>query len=230
MGKQLKTEHTRKLPHFHRVGATFFVTTHLHGSIPIDALKKLQVQRDIQIEEIKQKNLPDKDRQIYLLHRAFFHKFDDLLDACQNSPTYLNLPSIANIIEEEIRKYDGVFYNLISYTLMPNHMHLVLDFSIQLNTNHPFEIENYTNLSKVMKLIKGASSYKSNKEIGNKGKPFWSIGYHDRYIRNYHHFLGAVNYTINNVVKAKIATHWMKHPHTWVQPNFQKLKLIFPNK
>lgn len=228
MSKQFKTEHTRKLPHFHRVGATFFITTHLHGSIPKDVLKKLQLKRDQQIRIIKQQNPPDKNRQIYLLHRAFFHKFDNLLDACQNSPTYLKIPEIAIIIEKEIRKHDGIFYNLVSYTLMPNHLHLVLDFSIQLKNNIPFNIENYTNLSKVMKLIKGASSFKANKILGNKGKPFWSISYHDRYIRDYHHYLGAVNYTINNVVKAKIAPHWRDHAYTWLNSNYQKLILIFP--
>jgi len=227
MRKQLKTEHTRRLPHFHRVGATFFITTHLHGSVPQAVLKRLQRKRDEQIAAIKQLNPSDKNKQIYLLHHIFFHEFDKLLDACQNGPTYLDIPEVADIVEEEVRKHDGVFYNLVSYTLMPNHLHLVLDFSIQLKNNISFDIENYTNLSQVMKLIKGASSFRANKIIGKKGK-FWSISYHDRYIRNYHHYMGAVNYTINNVVKAKIATHWMNHPHTWLNPNYQKLKLIFP--
>ncbi len=229
MRKQLKTEHTRRLPHFHRVGATFFITTHLYGSIPKVVLKKLQRKRDEQIAIVNQLNPPDKNKQIYFLNQTFFYEFDKLLDAAQNGPTYLDIPEVASIVAEEIRKHNGVFYNLVSYTIMPNHLHLVLDFSIQLRNNIPFKIEHYTNLSKVMKLIKGTSSFRANKILGQSGK-FWSISYHDRYIRNYHHFLGAVNYTINNVVKAKIATHWMNHPYTWLNPDYQKLKLIFPNR
>lgn len=229
MKKQLKTEHTRKLPHFHRVGATFFITTHLHGSIPFDFLKKLQVKRDKLIQEVKQKNPVDKDKQIYMIRRDYFYEYDQLLDACQNSPTHLANPEVAAVVEAAFRKYDQQYYNLVTFTLMPNHLHVVLDFSIQVRNIVPFDLDLYTNVSDVMNKIKGSSSFKANKIIGNTGNPFWAISYYDRYIRNYHHYLGAVNYTINNVVKAKIANHWIDHPHTWLNPEYQKLELIYPN-
>lgn len=230
MRKQLKTEHTRKLPHFHRVGATFFITGHLYGSIPFDTLKKLQTKRDLQIEEIRKQNPPDKEKQIYLIRRAYFYDYDALLDACQNSPTHLANPQVATILENEFRKYDGIYYNLVSFTLMPNHFHVVLDFTFQVHQMTPFNLEGYVNVSKVMGLIKGGSSFHANKITGNTGNPFWSIGYYDRYVRNQYHYLAAVNYTINNVVKAKICNHWMEHPFTWLHPDYQKFDLLFPNQ
>ncbi len=230
MRKQIKTEHTGKLPHFHRIGATFFITTHLHGSLPFDVLKKLKKKRDKLIETTKQKGEADLEREIYMIHRAYFHEFDQLLDNCLNSPTYLINPSIAQVVEASIRKYDQVYYNLVSFTIMPNHIHLVLDFSFQIKNNIPFDITKYINVSKVMNLIKGASRFEANKILGNTGNSFWDNGYYDRYIRNQHHCLGAVNYTINNVVKAKICKHWMQHPFTWLNPEYQKLELIFPNQ
>lgn len=230
MRKPLKTEHTRKLPHFHRVGATFFITTHLYGSIPFDVLKKLQLKRDKLIEEEREKDSADKDKQIYMIRRAYFQEYDQLLDACLNSPTHLANPKVAEVVEAELRKYDQQYYNLVSFTLMPNHLHVILDFSIQVKNIVPFDLELYTNVSDVMNKIKGSSSFKANKIIGNTGNPFWAISYYDRYIRNTNHYLGAVNYTINNVVKAKIANHWMDHPFTWLNPEYQKLELIFPNK
>jgi len=230
MRNQIKTEHTGNLPHFHRIGATFFITTHLHGSLPFDVLKKLKEKRDKQIEATKQKGAVDEEKEIYMIHRAYFHEFDQLLDACLNSPTHLSNPKVAAVVEACIRKYDQVYYNLVSFTIMPNHIHLILDFSLQVKKIIPFEIAKYTNVSKVMNLIKGGSGFEANKILGNMGNPFWSNGYYDRYIRNQHHFLGAVNYTINNAVKAKICTHWMHHPFTWLNPEYQKLELIFPNK
>lgn len=230
MRKHLKTEHTRKLPHFHRVGATFFITVHLYGSVPFDLLKKLQDKRDQQVEKIKKENPPDKDQQIYLIRRAYFYEYDDLLDACQNSPTHLVNPKVATIVENEFRKYDGRYYNLVSLTLMPNHFHVVLDFALQVHKMNPFILGNYTNVSKVMGLIKGSSSFKANQIIGNTGNPFWGAGYYDRYIRNHFHYLAAVNYTINNVVKAKICNHWMEHPFTLLHPDYRKFDLIFPNQ
>ena len=80
MRKQIKTEHTGKLPHFHRIGATFFITTHLHGSLPFDVLKKLKEKRDKLLDAAKLKKTVDLEREIYMIHRAYFHEFDQLLD------------------------------------------------------------------------------------------------------------------------------------------------------
>ncbi len=229
VNKKLRTEHTRRLPHFHRVGATFFITTNLYGAIPKETLKQLQIKRDELIGRIKQENQVDKEREIYMIRRAYFYELDTYLDACQNSPKHLTIPEVAAIVEKEIRKHDGKYYNLVAFTLMPNHMHIVLDFSIQLSFINPFDLDLYTNVSEVMGKIKGSSSFYANKILGNSGKSFWGVSYYDRYIRDYNHFFGAVNYTINNVVKAKIATHWMNHPYTWLISDYQKLNLIFPN-
>lgn len=230
MRKQIKTEHTGKLPHFHRVGATFFITTHLHNSIPFDTLKKLREKRDKSIEALKKKHPSNLEKEIYMLRRAYFYAYDDLLDRCVNSPTHLKHHKVASIVEKYIRKYDQKYYNLVTFTMMPNHLHLVLDFSFQLNKMIPFDIAEYVNVSKVMNLIKGASGFEANKIIGNSGNPFWGNSYYDRYIRNYYHYLAAVNYTLNNAVKAKICNHWMEHPFTWLNPEYQNLELVFPNR
>ena len=230
MHKQLTSEHIRRLPHFHRIGATFFITTHLYGSIPKEILQKLQAKRDLQIQQIKQGNQEGKDKEIYMVRRAYFQKYDAYLDTCQNTPMHLAIPEVAAIVEKEIRRYDGKYYNLVTFTLMPNHIHLVLDFSIQLKQINPFDLELYTNVSEVMRKIKGSSGFYANKVIENTGNPFWGVSYYDRYIRNYNHFFGAVNYTINNTVKAKIATHWLNHPYTWLNPDYRKLELLFPKR
>lgn len=223
----LKTEHTGKLPHFHHLGATFFITTHLHDSIPFDVLKKLKAERNEKIKQVKAQHLIDLQKEIYLIRRAYFYRYDELLDACQNSPSFLNQPEIATIVETKIRKYDGQYYNLIAFTLMPNHIHLILDFSIQLPTTKIWNVDEYVNLSKVMNLIKGGSAYEANKLLKRK-EPFWQNGYYDRYIRNHYHYVGAVNYTINNVVKAGLYKYWIEHEFTWVCQNFQQRKLIYP--
>ena len=65
---------------------------------------------------------------------------------------------------------------------MPNHIHLVVDFSIQIP---PFAIEKdiltieYQQLDVVMKRIKGASSRYANQFLGWTGQPFWQIESYD---------------------------------------------------
>ncbi|MFK7935326.1 MAG: transposase [Saprospiraceae bacterium] len=221
-----KTEHTGKIPHFHHQGATFFITTHLHGSVPFDLLKKLRFERDEEIANLKKTSLQSHDLKnaIYMVRRKYFYQYDELLDACETSPTWLRLPEVATIVERKIHKYDGQYYNLIAFTIMPNHIHLVLDFSVQTPVK---DMDTYINVSKVMNFIKGGSAYEVNKLL-QLDKPFWQNSYHDRYIRNFHHYLGAVNYTINNIVKAKLYKHWIDHEFTWVCENFQKKQLIYP--
>jgi REP element-mobilizing transposase RayT len=228
MSKTIKTEFQRRLPHFQYPGATYFITSHLDGSIPYDVLKKLKDQREKTIEEINRQNPPDKLQKIYMAHRAFFLAYDDWLDRCENSPAYLKDPVVAKILVDALYEYNGKFYNLVAYTIMPNHFHVLLDFSVQIPVNQPFELGNYVDLSKSLNLVKGRSSRFSNLYLNRTGNPFWGIESFDRYIRDYRHFSAAVDYIKNNPVKAKLCLHWLQHPFTWVREDYLKMKLIFP--
>ncbi len=228
MRKQLKTEHQRLLPHFHHPGATYFVTSHLYGSFPLDILEKLKFDRDRKIEEVIRQNPSDKAKQLYLIQREYFLEYDDWLDKCTTGPDFLKDPTVAQIVKEAFYEYDGKYYRLIAFTLMPNHFHAILDFSIQLPKNQLFDIGKYTDISKVVGLIKGRSARFANLFLQRSGQSFWSIESYDRYIRNYRHYIAAVDYVKNNPVKAKICTHWMQHLHTWVRDDYQKLELMYP--
>jgi putative transposase len=117
MRKLIQTEHQRRLPHFHHPGATFFVTTHLEGSIPFDVLRKLKEKREEKIQAILRKNEAEKEKLIYLAHREHFLLYDELLDKCENSPTYLQDPVVGQIVKDALFDYDGKLYNLIAFTL-----------------------------------------------------------------------------------------------------------------
>jgi putative transposase len=226
--KTITTEHQRKLPHFHHVGATYFITSHLEGSVPFDVLKKLRDARDKTIAEIIRQISSDIAKQLYLVKRQYFLEYDDLLDRCLNSPNYLKDPAVAKILVDALHKYDGKHYNLVAYTIMPNHFHVILDYSIQVPDKQLFNIDKYIGLPKSMDLIKGRSSRFSNLLLDRTGNPFWDDEYHDRYIRNFRHFVSAVDYVKNNPVKAKLCLHWMEHPFTWVREDYMQMKLIFP--
>jgi len=228
MRKTTKTEHQRLLPHFQHPGATYFVTSHLYGSIPYDVLKKLKDNRLKIIEEIKIRNPPDKLKQIYLADRAYFLEYDDWLDRCENSPDYLRDPVVAKIFVDALHEYDGKHYRLLGYTILPNHFHILLDFSVQTPNLSVLDLDSYVNLSTSMGLVKGRSARFSNIHLQRTGHSFWAIEYFDRYIRNYRHFFSAVDYLKNNPVKAKLCLHWMAHPFTWVREDLKELTLLFP--
>ncbi|HFA47625.1 MAG TPA: hypothetical protein ENJ95_01250 [Bacteroidetes bacterium] len=228
MRRTTKTEHQRLLPHFHHPGATYFITSHLEGSIPYDVLRKLKDKRKEAIAEIHLKNPRDKAKQIYMVNRAYFLEYDNWLDRCENSPEFLKDPVVAQIVIDAFREYDGKYYNLVAYTIMPNHFHVILDFSVQVPDLQTLDLDNYIDLSTSIGLVKGRSSRFANLHLQRTGTKFWGIEYFDRYIRNFRHFSSAVDYTKNNVVKAKICLHWLSHPFTWVREDYLKMDLIYP--
>jgi REP element-mobilizing transposase RayT len=217
MRDQFTPEFTRYLPHFHRPGATFFVTFRLHDSLPQDFLDKLSRNFHTQRESLEKTHPPDLEWQLYLLQRAYFHEFDQCLDRCEYGPTWLKDPEAAIHVVNQLNRWDGVFYDLIGYTILPNHVHTLLDFSIQLQEDNSVDTSSYRNLDYIMDRVKGASARYINQVLGRVGTTFWQAGYHDRYIRDNRHLIAALNYLKQNPVKARLCTHWMEHPFTWVR-------------
>ncbi|MFT3743590.1 MAG: transposase [Pyrinomonadaceae bacterium] len=160
------------LPHFDGGEIVQFVTYRLAGSLPRVMVDKIKFLRDTgKISDL------DYHREIEsLLDRGF-------------GPTHLLNPVIAEIVVENLLKFDGIKYVLLHWVIMSNHVHLLLR-----------PVENNT-LSSIMHSIKSYTANRANKMLGLAGS-FWSIEYFDRYIRNYDHFVRTVDYIHRNPVKA----------------------------
>ena len=211
-------EYTRALPHVHLPGACFFVTSRLHGSLPKDFLTKLHQKYEAQQRLVEQINPSDRERQLYLLQRAWFKEYEEALHRCKDGPHWLAKPEAAQPLVEQLRRYDGQYYRLEAYTILSNHFHALLDFSIQLQPDGSVDTATYVNLDKVMGLVKGASAFLANKALNRTGHTFWQNESHDRYIRNAKHFVAAVDYIKQNPAEAGLCLHWQEHAFTWVRP------------
>jgi putative transposase len=101
---------------------------------------------------------------------------------------------------------------------MSNHVHALLDFSIQLpkDRNAPFDETKYVQLDTVMKHIKGPSAMRIN-QMSKWSGAFWQPESYDRYIRNEKHLFQAQEYTYLNPVKAGICKDWRDYPFTYVK-------------
>jgi REP element-mobilizing transposase RayT len=216
-----KPEYTRFLPHYHPVGATFFVTFRLYGSLPKEYLESLHIWYQTEKERLlAQKSDEQTEKALDLLQRDYFRKYDGALDQCLRGPVHLREPAVARCVVEQMIRFDGQWYRLLAYTIMPNHVHALLDFSVQVQDDGSVDMEKYQNLDVAMGRIKGASARYANQILGLTGNEFWQPEYHDRYIRDKRHMLAAVDYIKQNVVSAKISTHWSAHPFTWVHECF----------
>ncbi len=217
---QNKPEYTRALPHYHRYGATFFVTFRLHGSLPQEFLENLSLWYESEKQRIVDEISGEaQEKSMGLLQRDYFRKFDQALDQCLFGPIFLKEPEAAQKVVEQLNRFDGQWYKLLAYTILPNHVHTLLDFSIQLRDTE-FNKVTYKNLDYVMGRIKGASARYVNLALERTGNECWQSEYHDRYIRDRRHLVAAIDYIKHNVVSANICKHWLEHPFTWVHEDF----------
>jgi len=214
-----KPEYTRFLPHYHPIGATFFVTTRLHGSLPqsfIDTLSDWYTSEKERIAALP--SHPDRLKALELLQRDHFRKFDRALDQCLCGPTFLKDPAAAYQFTKQLTRFDGRFYHLLAYTVLSNHVHILLDFSAQSTEKR--DLPAYKNLDYAMDRVKGASSRYINLALNRTGEPCWQVEYHDRYIRDRRHLLAAVDYIKQNPVSVGLCPHWREHAYTWVHERF----------
>jgi putative transposase len=212
-------EYYRKLPHKQYFGANFFVTWRLFGSLPKEVLFKLQQDKDRAIDVVYLKKMPIEEEQqaIEIEKSKYYMAFDDALDKITTGPHHLKNPEIANLVIDKLKSFDGEHYELQAYCVMSNHVHALMDFSIQIPEKlEDFDEDKYVQLSKVMKLIKGSTGFQANRMLGLKDE-FWESENFDRYIRNEKHRLIVENYILQNPVKAGICKHWEDYPFSGVR-------------
>ena len=155
--KNIKTFYRRTLPHLQPVGATFFVTFRLKGSIPKSKILKLRQA----FEEMKKclfKNNSNHYREKLMEeHRRYFLSYDQLLHRKNYGPHFLKDPRIASIVADQLHRFDGEFYDLVAYCIMSNHVHILIDTGFQLPEDYfmvNFEEIEFESLERIMKRIK----------------------------------------------------------------------------
>lgn len=176
-----------RLPRWQQTGATYFVTFRLADSIPLDVLDKWQGDREAWL-----RLHPEPwDGEIEIeYHRRFSGVLEERLDegcgAC-----WLRRRDCAEIVTEALRYFDGERVAMISFIVMPNHIHALF---VQ-NSEWP--------LAKLIRSWKGFTAREINKLLGRSGT-FWQRDYFDRLVRDEKHFANCVRYIRRNPGRAKL--------------------------
>ncbi|NOX65046.1 MAG: hypothetical protein GXO85_04420 [Chlorobi bacterium] len=203
----------RNLPHYLPEGYAYFITTRLAGTIPKVIYEKIKREYEQGLEMISSlKNNKIQRNKYHELQRINFTKYENILDDCKYGHKWLGENRIAQIVNDALHYYDGKRYDLISFTIMPNHIHLVLfpiverkssfaqskgkDIDSQNESGDSFYI-----LSKIMQDIKKYTSREANKILKRKGK-FWQHESYDHVVRDQKELRRIVKYILNNPVKA----------------------------
>ena len=163
------------IPHFEGGEIVQFLTFRLADSMPQSVLKRWRAELDL-TSKIDQ--------------TTFRKRIEKYLDQGYGG-CYLQDPRISELLEETLLKFDGEKYSLISWVIMPNHVHLLLK---------PIGEEE---LGKITHSIKSFTAHTANQILGRKGK-FWQAETFDRYIRDRDHYVNVIRYIENNPVKARL--------------------------
>lgn len=200
----------RKLPHFQPAEGTFFMTFRLAGSIPMEVIRRLKENYALLKKGIiGLKDLSEHEQRelVYAEQKRLFAETDDFLDKNLNEPYWLREKAVADIVAESIQYRDGKQYELHAYTIMPNHVHMVM-------TLLPYAPV----LFKVMQHLKKNAAIKSNKLLGRVGLDFWEEESYDHVVRDEKEFYRILNYTLRNPVKAGFVKEWQNWPYTFCKP------------
>ena len=204
------------LPHIYPVGATMFITFRLADSLPLYIVQELKCELEEEIKIIRKAGISTKeaDTLIYNKKKQLFGRFDYQLDAKPYGNCYLDQPSIAQLLFDKIMSYHTTYYDIHALSIMPNHVHLLADTSIQLPEAANNTPKDYVDVSKWMQLIKGGSAFLINQQLGRSGK-LWSKESYDHFVRydKEGEYDRIRNYILSNPTKAGLGRRYSKEPY-----------------
>lgn len=218
----MKSFYRQRLPHIQPKGASFFVTFRLFGSIPYTNLKKLMDEYQIKIVKAKSiKDIKEKNRLLFNLRKSYFNQRNQLLHDIKDGPNFLSNDEIMAKTKEVLHTFDGELYKLICYCVMSNHVHILIDTSLQIDQDIYIETleEDYIPLDKIMKRIKAPIARFANTHLNKIGQ-FWERESFDIYIRNERMLDSVISYILKNPVKANIVEKWEEYSGNYLKRDY----------
>ena len=187
----------RRLPHLQPPRSTFFVSSRLVGSLPDHAIVELKEEQAFLHKQFRDaKDEKTRNHIARKLDGRYFGKFDEYVDHISTGPKWLATPNIAAMVAEAIHFRDVSIYDLLCYTIMPNHIHLV--FSVQRND---------ISLYRIMQSLKRHTAREANKLLGRQGA-FWHHESYDHVVKDGAELERTLQYVLLNPVKAHLCKHW----------------------
>jgi REP element-mobilizing transposase RayT len=186
------------LPHLKREGGTYFIVFRQAGALPGSVLRRFKQEREIILQEAKAAKRPLTWHEQEALFRWYSSRVDKYLDA-GHSTCHLRNPEFADLVAGAVRCFDGQRYELRSWVIMPNHVHVVV-----------WPMPGYS-LSGILHSWKSFTAHKICKRLPKKVVPFWQSESFDHLIRDEEDLHRCCHYTLMNPVNAGLCAR----PEDW---------------
>lgn len=186
-----RTLHIRKgasLPHWTKQGAVYAVSFRLADSVPTSVLEQWKAERTTIVERAKTQRrdltLSEQERLKELYSERIERYLDSGVGAC-----WLLDERIAAEVVRALQHFDGKRYELLSWCLMPNHVHVVFR-----------SLEQHA-LEEILHSWKSFTAHRANEIIGRSGA-FWQAESYDHLVRDDDDLIAQCNYAWDNPEKA----------------------------
>ncbi|MDE0770337.1 MAG: transposase [Opitutaceae bacterium] len=193
--RNTKTFWRSRLPHWEVENSEYFITIRCTGSLPIEAQRRLEeLKQTTEQQSSKSEAHANYQREIFSTCEKYL---DQGLGFCPFESPNASLPFIEGLETWA----DEANWLVLSYCIMPNHIHLLAN---------PKD-EHSLNLETFIKRLKGRTARNINKILG-RGGPFWQTEWFDRWIRNDAERARTIAYIQNNPVKARLVNKPEDYP------------------
>jgi len=223
------------LPHWFVPGAAHFVTYRLADTIPIEVIGRLRAERELRVLLLGKRGAGSWDNKSRA-HKQFFAAYDQYLDQCLGK-RWLESQEVAKIIIDNLYHHHQTKYQLLEYTVMPNHVHVLLvpmdtdassvrhgadatNISIsRMPTDLVFEQDYFSEemtdtespLAKIMHSLKSYTANEANRFLNREGR-FWQRESYDHWVRDHEELERIAEYIAQNPVQAKLVSNaWDWH-------------------
>jgi REP element-mobilizing transposase RayT len=187
-----------ELPHWQVEDGRYFVTIHLHGSIPPAGQQRIrqlgEQYRSFSVEYAR------KQDETLELSRKIFAEMEKWLD--RTSPVrHLNRPDLAEMVMEAVKhRNERCIWEMLAGVLMPSHIHLFFELNAELSLKR--ELEEF-------KRWTGHRAAQIDEQF--QGQRFWQTEWFDHWSRSDEEDERIVEYIRQNPVKAGLveaASQW----------------------
>jgi putative transposase len=192
----------RHLPHWRQEGATYFVTYRLADSLPQAKIHELeQIRQQWELEHPAPYNEALLDQFSLETMRRVEAWLDQGMGSCR-----LQDRAASKIVVDAMHFFDGQRYELDSYVVMPNHVHVIL--RPLLCDEEPLE--------RILQSWKRYTSREINRQRGLTGH-LWQDESFDRIIRDEEHLWRVIQYIAANPSRAGLT---LDQCPSWVRPEW----------